>query len=172
MGALLLIFGFLGFNASSQLSLSKPGDGVIVTTATFNTLLAGSSGALTSLFLNRFLPFWGNYWSYLTMVNGAVAGMAAICAGCCCLESWAALVTGCLGGIAFIGGRSLLEKIKGTFICSNLLSNLPHFVSFFLNSGRPNRRLSHPLLRWICWHIYCSFSVPEWHLLYRRPQVL
>lgn len=116
MGALLLIFGFLGFNAASQLSLSKPGDGIIITYATFNTLLGASGGALSALFLNRFLPFWGNYWSYLTMVNGAVAGMAAICAGCDSLAPWAAVVTGILGGIAFIIGRALLEKLEGKFI--------------------------------------------------------
>ena len=109
----MLIFGFLGFNAASQLSLSKAGDGIVITYATLNTLLGGSGGALTALFVNRFLPFWGNYWSYLTMVNGAVAGMAAICAGCDSLAPWAAVVTGCIGGIAFITGRSLLEKIQG-----------------------------------------------------------
>ncbi len=47
------------------------------------------------------------------MVNGAVAGMAAICAGCDSLAPWAAVVTGCIGGIAFIIGRSLLEKLEG-----------------------------------------------------------
>ncbi|XP_046454360.1 putative ammonium transporter 1 [Daphnia pulex] len=112
LGALLLIFGFLGFNAASQLSLSKPGDGIIITYATLNTLLGASGGALTALFLNRFLPFWGNYWSYLTMVNGSVAGMAAVCAGCDSLAPWAAVVTGILGGAAFMAGRSMLEKLE------------------------------------------------------------
>lgn len=112
LGALLLIFGFLGFNAASQLSLSKPGDGIVITYATLNTLLGASGGALTALFLNRFLPFWGNYWSYLTMMNGSVAGMAAICAGCDSLPSWAAVLSGILGGIAFIVGRAILEKLE------------------------------------------------------------
>lgn len=49
------------------------------------------------------------------MVNGAVAGMAAICAGCDSLAPWAAVVTGILGGILFILGRSLLEKLEGLF---------------------------------------------------------
>lgn len=76
LGALLLIFGFLAFNAASQLSISKAGDGPIITYSALNTLLGCSGGALSALLINRFLPFWGNYWSYLTMVNGAVAGMA------------------------------------------------------------------------------------------------
>lgn len=93
--------------------MSKPGDGIVITYATLNTLLGASGGALTALFLNRFLPFWGNYWSYLTMMNGSVAGMAAICAGCDSLPSWAAVLSGILGGIAFIVGRALLEKLEG-----------------------------------------------------------
>lgn len=127
LGALLLIFGFLGFNAASQLSLSKPGDGIVITYATLNTLLGASGGALTALFLNRFLPFWGNYWSYLTMMNGSVAGMAAICAGCDSLPSWAAVLSGILGGIAFIVGRAILEKLEG-----NLRFNERFLTHFFV----------------------------------------
>ena len=47
------------------------------------------------------------------MVNGSVAGMAAICAGCDSLAPWAAVVTGILGGAAFMAGRSMLEKLEG-----------------------------------------------------------
>lgn len=112
LGALLLIFGFLAFNAASQLSISKAGDGPIITYSALNTLLGCSGGALSALLINRFLPFWGNYWSYITMVNGAVAGMAAICAGCDSMAPWAAVLTGVLAGLSFIAGRALLEKIQ------------------------------------------------------------
>ena len=71
------MFGFLGFNASSQLSIIRPGDGASITYAAFNTLLGGSGGALSALMINRFLPYWGCYWSYITMVNGALAGMVS-----------------------------------------------------------------------------------------------
>ena len=50
--------------------------------AALNTLLACSAGALTSLFANRFLPFWGNYWSYITMCNGATCAMVMITFTC------------------------------------------------------------------------------------------
>ena len=56
------------------------------------------------------------------MVNGSVAGMAAICAGCDALAPWAAVVTGCIGGIAFVIGRSLLEKLEGNHFKVSSLS--------------------------------------------------
>ena len=83
-----------------------------MTYSAFNTLLACSSGALTTLAINRFLPFWGNYWSYIAMCNGAVCGMAAVCAGCDSLAPWAAVVTGILAGGAFILGRAFLEVLQ------------------------------------------------------------
>ena len=101
----------MGFNATSQLSVSKPGDGPIIVLSALNTLMSCSSGALTSLFLNRFLPFWGGYWSYIAMANGAVAGGAAICAGCGFMAPWAAAVTGMIAGLTFILGRTLMETV-------------------------------------------------------------
>lgn len=75
LGALLLMFGFVGFNASSRMSISREGDGPAISYAALNTLVGASAGGLSALVIHRFLPFWGNYWSYITMVNGAVAGM-------------------------------------------------------------------------------------------------
>jgi len=94
------------------LSIIKPGDGVAITYAAFNTLLGGSGGALSALMINRFLPYWGCYWSYITMVNGALAGMAGICAACNSLAPLAALVTGFISGAAFILLRSFMEKVQ------------------------------------------------------------
>jgi ammonia channel protein AmtB len=73
-----LIFGFAGFNAASQLTISQPGDGYVVARATFNTFLACSSGGISSVIFIRFLPWWGRRWSYVNMVNGALSGMVYI----------------------------------------------------------------------------------------------
>lgn len=67
--------GHVGFNASSQLSISRVGDGAIITNAALNTLLGASAGGLTALLIHRFIPYWPNFWSYITMVNGALSGM-------------------------------------------------------------------------------------------------
>jgi ammonia channel protein AmtB len=73
---MLLIFGFAGFNAASQLTISHPGDGFVVAQATFNSFLACSSGGITSVLLSRFLPWFGHRsWNYGNLVNGSLAGM-------------------------------------------------------------------------------------------------
>ena len=74
VGLLILIFGFLGFNASSQLSDSEAGDGVAITTSSINTLLAGCSGGISVLLIHRYRE---GYWSYIAMANGSVAGMVS-----------------------------------------------------------------------------------------------
>lgn len=75
LGALLVTLGHMGFNASSQLSISQVGDGAVITNAAFTTLLGASAGGLTALLIHRFVPYWSNHWSYITMANGALAGM-------------------------------------------------------------------------------------------------
>lgn len=71
----MLIFGFVGFNAASQLTISQPGDGFVVVNSTFNTFLACGAGGITSVFLTRFSSHWNYRWSYGNLVNGALAGM-------------------------------------------------------------------------------------------------
>jgi len=46
------------------------------------------------------------------MANGALAGMAAVCAGCDSLAPWAAFVTGIFGATAFLLAKVLLHKLE------------------------------------------------------------
>lgn len=75
LGGFILIFGFLAFNGSSQGSISNPGDGAAVATAIKNTVMSATSGAFTTMFMNK-LPWFGDRkWSFATTLNGALAGM-------------------------------------------------------------------------------------------------
>ena len=76
MGILVMVFGFLGFNISSNLSIVAEGDGTVITYAGFNTFLSGMTAAVSALFFDRFLPVGGGHWSYVNMANGALIGMA------------------------------------------------------------------------------------------------
>ncbi|XP_062589068.1 putative ammonium transporter 1 [Saccostrea cucullata] len=102
LGGFILIFGFLAFNGSSQGSISNPGDGAAVAMAIKNTVMSASSGAFTTMFMNKISLFGDRKWSFATTLNGALAGMVAICAGCNQMETYAAFIVGIGGGIAYM----------------------------------------------------------------------
>ena len=72
LGGFILIFGFLAFNGGSQASIANEGDAESVAVAIVNTVLGASTGGMSVLFLNRFLL--KEPWSFLTCLNGALAG--------------------------------------------------------------------------------------------------
>lgn len=100
LGGFILIFGFLAFNGGSQTQISAPGDGSVVALAIVNTILGAATGGMTVLFVNKF--GLQQPWSFLMTLNGALAGMVALCAGCNLYEPWAALIVGALGGLFFM----------------------------------------------------------------------
>ena len=83
-----------------QLRISQAGDSDTVGLAIVNTIIGGCGGGLTVLFTNKFV--FGNKWSYLMTLNGALAGMVSQCAGCDVYMPWAALLGGVFGGWAFV----------------------------------------------------------------------
>ena len=93
-----------------QLSITKEGDSAIVGLAIVNTIIGGCGGGLTVLFTNKFI--FGNKWSYLMTLNGALAGMVSQCAGCDVYMPWAALLIGTFGGLAFVGVHIAMLKAK------------------------------------------------------------
>lgn len=75
LGVVFLMFGFAGFNAASQSSISQPGDGFVVANSVLTTFLAYSGGGISAVFMTRFMPHFGGKWSYLHMGNGALGGV-------------------------------------------------------------------------------------------------
>jgi len=110
LGGFILIFGFLAFNGGSQGSISNVGDGDVVALAIVNTILGASTGGIIVLFINKFL--FKQPWSFLLTLNGALAGMVALCAGCNVYEPWAALIVGAGGGLGFYAVHHLMLKIN------------------------------------------------------------
>ena len=110
LGGFILIFGFLAFNGGSQTTISNPGDGGVVALAIVNTILGASTGGITVLFINKLL--FKQPWSFLMTLNGALAGMVALCAGCNLYEPWAALLVGALGGFGFMLIHHMMLKLK------------------------------------------------------------
>ncbi|XP_070551457.1 putative ammonium transporter 1 isoform X1 [Ptychodera flava] len=111
LGGFILMFGFFAFNGGSQASISQPGDGPVVALAIVNTTLAGSFGALVALAIRRTGLVMSGSWSLLTTINGALTGMVAICAGCCCVHPWGACAIGVIAGFTYIFWSWVILKV-------------------------------------------------------------
>lgn len=109
LGGFILFFGFFAFNGGSQLAISNTGDGNAVSLAMVNTILSGSVAAFSTLLLGRIR---GPHWSLLQTINGALAGMVAICAGCNVYYPWGACIVGFFAAISYTCWSMLVLAMK------------------------------------------------------------
>ncbi|XP_034252302.1 putative ammonium transporter 1 [Thrips palmi] len=112
VGALILAAGFLGFNGGSQGSISAPGDGAAVAKAVVNTVLSGAGGALCGLFAVRLGAVNNPAWGFAVPTNAMLAGMVSVCGAVNQLAMWAAVVTGAVGAVFFLGLHVLLLRLQ------------------------------------------------------------
>ena len=91
LGALLLCFGWLGFNGGSTLAFDHRVPGVLV-----HTTLAGVAGCTTGLLLAR---FWRGYHETMYLVNGLIAGLVAITASAHVVSALEAVLIGAVGAL-------------------------------------------------------------------------
>eukprot|EP00127_Corallochytrium_limacisporum_P006296 Clim_evm7s225 gene=Clim_evmTU7s225 len=106
LGGFILWFGFFAFNGGSELSVVG-GSAYVLNAAIVNTLLAGAGGAISALVILR---AENKAWSFLGAVNGALAGMVAICAGVNAVYPWAAYVIGIVAGITEVLWAKMILK--------------------------------------------------------------
>lgn len=111
----LLSSGY-GFNPGSALLLTATSNtGGVAALAAVNTSLSAASGAVSALFTSLYLEErkTGEYSFNITMaMNGALAGLVGITAGCGTVENWAACCTGLVSGWVYIFGSAFLLRIK------------------------------------------------------------
>src|SRR6476620_12414610 len=95
IGTFILAFGWFGFNGGSTLA----GTDLRMATVVVNTMLAGITGALASMF---FMQVQGMKPDPSMMCNGMLAGLVAITAPCAFVESWAAVLIGAIAGVLVV----------------------------------------------------------------------
>ena len=88
LGVLFFLVGWIGFNGGSTLALDASVPGIVV-----NTLLSASAGGAMAYLLTRWLTFPA-LDRVAVPLNGVIAGLVAITAGCHVVATWAALVIG------------------------------------------------------------------------------
>lgn len=102
LGTFILFFGWFGFNGGSTLDGGDPAVAQII----MNTILAGASGGVASM-ATTWIAF-GRPDTALTL-NGILAGLVSITAGCNVIHPPMAIVTGTIAGALMVGSVMFLE---------------------------------------------------------------
>ncbi|MDC7219412.1 MAG: ammonium transporter [Spirochaetales bacterium] len=104
LGTFILFFGWFGFNAGSTLEADFAVAHIIL-----NTMISASFGGITAMFLSMFLGK-SKLPEPEMIINGIIAGLVGITAGCAYVKTPAALVIGVGSGMAVYYGTLFLEK--------------------------------------------------------------
>ncbi|MEH7545737.1 MULTISPECIES: ammonium transporter [Bacillaceae] len=104
-GAFILWFGWFAFNAGSTLDASSP----VLAPVAINTMLAGASGGTAALFLT--MKKFGKADPSMT-INGVLAGLVAITAGCAYVSEWSSVIIGAVSGILVIYATLFVDYLK------------------------------------------------------------
>mmetsp|Transcript_35062 Transcript_35062/g.49785 ORF Transcript_35062/g.49785 Transcript_35062/m.49785 type:complete len:531 (-) Transcript_35062:40-1632(-) len=115
LGTFILWFGWYGFNPGSALLLSTQHTGGVAAVAAVNTTLSAAGAGVTALFTNLLIEERTTgeaKFDLSTLMNGCLAGLVAITAGCAFLEPWAALIVGIVAGWLFLFTSHLLIRVR------------------------------------------------------------
>jgi Amt family ammonium transporter len=104
LGAILLWIGWLGFNGGSVLAMNDQVPPILA-----NTLLAGSAGLVVAL-ASSWLRTGRS--DVMAVINGSLAGLVAITAGCHAVGPAAAMAIGAVGGLVMELGVVTLERAR------------------------------------------------------------
>ncbi len=107
LGVFILWFGWFGFNGGSQLAIGGTDNAVAVSSIFLNTNLAAAAGAMAAMTIA-----WIKYKKpgLSLSLNGALAGLVAITAGCDIVTPSSAVLIGILAGVTLIFSVELFDK--------------------------------------------------------------
>ncbi len=108
LGVFILWFGWFGFNPGSQLAASSEADASAISHIFITTNLAAAAGAVTSM-----IVAWSRYKRPILSfaLNGALAGLVAITAGCDIVSPGGALIIGIIAGFILPFGVEFIDKV-------------------------------------------------------------
>jgi Amt family ammonium transporter len=99
LGVFILWLGWFGFNPGSQLAASGEVNRIAISHVFLTTNLSAAAGGAATLFLT-----WIKYGkpSLSMMLNGVLAGLVGITAGCDLVSPWGAVIIGTICGIVLV----------------------------------------------------------------------
>ena len=107
IGAFILWFGWFGFNPGS--TLGAVGNWKLIGTVATNTFLASAAGGISTMFYTYFR--YGQIDITMT-INGVLAGLVAITAGCNVVGPNAAIIIGLIAGVLVDVAVLYIDKLK------------------------------------------------------------
>ena len=108
-GGLILWFGWFGFNAGSTLAVEERIGQIML-----NTHLSGAAGVVGFVIIQLFL---GGKILMTDTVNGGLAGLVSITAGCATMNPVFAIATGLIAGGVCVFATSLCTNMKWDDAC-------------------------------------------------------
>ncbi len=108
LGVFILWFGWFGFNPGSQLAAATTADQQAISHVFLTTNLAACAGGFFALAVS-----WWKYSkpSLSLTLNGILAGLVGITAGCDCVSATGAVIIGSICGILMIFSVEFIDKI-------------------------------------------------------------
>ncbi|MCK4749423.1 MAG: ammonium transporter, partial [Bacteroidales bacterium] len=108
LGVFILWFGWFGFNPGSQLAAAGSENASAISHIFITTNLAAAAGAVTAMIVT-----WIKYKrpGLSITLNGALAGLVAITAGCDVVSPGGAAIIGVLAGTLLVFGVEFIDKV-------------------------------------------------------------
>jgi Amt family ammonium transporter len=106
LGTMILWLGWYGFNPGSALSMGNNG---FVGLVAVTTTLAACAGAFSA---TLFVYFRTGKWDVPAALNGSLAGLVGITAGCAFVMPWSSLAIGAIAGLLVILTADVMERLK------------------------------------------------------------
>ena len=108
LGVFILWFGWFGFNPGSQLAAATTDDQIAISHVFLTTNLAACAGGFFALAVS-----WLKYGkpSLSLTLNGILAGLVGITAGCDCVSDAGAALIGAICGVLMIFAVDFIDKV-------------------------------------------------------------
>merc|ERR1712151_662183 len=115
LGTFILWFGWYGFNPGSALTIDNSASADTAALCAVTATIAAACGCVTAMFTDTILDMMatGEASYDLTMaMNGSLAGLVGITAGCSVVTPWAAAFIGIVAGWVYIAASKTLIMLK------------------------------------------------------------
>lgn len=108
VGGSVIFFGMLAFNCGGLQTVSKT-SAATSAMAMVNTVLSAAGGML---FVFAVSTCKHGTYDYFSVVKGGMAGTVAASCSAALIYPWAAVIVGCVAGLAYLAWSGVLQRLK------------------------------------------------------------